>query len=80
MIHVVVAVCSVICDVVNRITVPVSVLFPGSGRGAGVALGRGVGVGLTARVAAAVVVVLERGEVAVGAQLTISMALAKIQM
>jgi hypothetical protein len=54
MIHVVVAVRSVICEVVNPITVPVSVLFP-TGGGGGVGRGLGVGVGRVAVVAEALV-------------------------
>jgi hypothetical protein len=73
MIHVPVVVANVIWVVVNPITVPVSVLFPGSGVGAGLERGRGVVIGLVAAVAGVVVV-------AVGAQLTRSGAVARIQM
>jgi hypothetical protein len=74
MIHVPSVHCSVICEAVNLITVPVSVLFPGRGVGRG----RGVGVGLAAVVVAAAVVVVV--VVVVGAQLTRSVAPARMQM
>jgi hypothetical protein len=70
-----VAVFSVICVAVNPITVPVSVLLPGEGVGTGLDRGRGLVVGLTPAVAAGVVVVV----VVVGAQLTRSMALARME-
>lgn len=70
-----VAVVRVICVVVKAITVPVSVLFPGEGeRGRGVGAGRGLGVGLRPTVAAPEVLLV------VGAQLTKSMALARMPM
>ena len=72
MVHVPVLFRSLICVVVNPITVPVSVLFPAGGRGVG--RGRGVGVGLAA--AAVVVVVV----LVLGVQLTRSVAQAKMEV
>jgi hypothetical protein len=50
MIHVAVPVFSVICEAVNLITVPVSVLFPGTGVGRGLGVGVGLAVGVAVRV------------------------------
>jgi len=75
MIHFVVEVRSVICEAVNAITVPVSVLFPGKGTGLGLGIGPWAG-----RVKLVVAAVVGALVFCPSAQLMRSAALARMQI